>query len=265
MARRSYSPARQWWHRAGDRRALDARGARLVISGRRADQLDEIARGTRRSADCRSSADSDDRRRRDRARAARRCRRRPRRQCRAAGQRPDRRFHARADRPRARRQPARADPAHSRAAPGDGRARAAATSCSCRRWPGKAAPVGSSLYSATKFGLRGFAAGPARGPPRQRRRRDRGLPRLHRRRRHVRGRRRAAAARRRHAHARRRSRPPSCAASSRIAPRSTSRRWACASECWPRSLAPVTVARIQRRLGSAALSHTIAKGQRAKR
>ena len=38
-----------------------------------------------------------------------------------------------------------------------GRARAAATSSSCPRWPGKVGTPRSSVYSATKFGLRGFA------------------------------------------------------------------------------------------------------------
>ncbi len=63
---------------------------------------------------------------------------------------------------------------------------------------GKAATAGSSVYSATKFGLRGFAHGPARGPAPARRRRLDGLPRLHPRRRHVPRRRREAAAARRH-------------------------------------------------------------------
>ena len=136
---------------------------------------------------------------------ARRRRRRPGRQRRAAGERPDRRLLARADRPRARRQPARPDPAHPRAAARAWSSAGVATWCSCRRWRARSRRSARALYSATKFGLRGFASGPARGPARHRRRRDGRLPGLHRRRRHVRRLRRAAAALGRHAHARRRS------------------------------------------------------------
>ena len=51
------------------------------------------------------------------------------------------------------------DPARAGARARHGRARRAATSCSSRSLSGKVASVGSSLYSAGKFGLRGFAAG----------------------------------------------------------------------------------------------------------
>ena len=60
---------------------------------------------------------------------------------------------------------------------------------------GKMTVPGASLYHATKYGLRGFAAAPARRPARQRRRRLMRVPRLHPRRRHLR-RRRASSSRR---------------------------------------------------------------------
>ena len=75
----------------------------------------------------------------------------------AARQRAAELVHGRADRPRARRQPARADAARPRADRADGRARQRAPACSCRRCRAGAAAPGSSVYSATKFGLRGFA------------------------------------------------------------------------------------------------------------
>ena len=98
------------------------------------------------------------------------------------------------------RQPHRHDPGPATPVP---RARIRGTSCMCRRCQAGSASVGASLYSATKFGLRGFAGGlradlhgtgvgvsvvfPGFRPPR----------------RHVRGRRRHAAPGRRHRHARR--------------------------------------------------------------
>ena len=60
---------------------------------------------------------------------------------------------------------------------------------------GRAGAPGTSVYSATKFGLRGFALGAARGPRAQGRRRLRDPARLHPRRGHVRRVRREAARR----------------------------------------------------------------------
>ena len=60
-------------------------------------------------------------------------------------------------RPRAERQPARADAAGARARPIRWSRAAAGTCCSCRRLSGRAGAPRSSVYSATKFGLRGFA------------------------------------------------------------------------------------------------------------
>ena len=59
---------------------------------------------------------------------------------------------------------------------------------------GRVATAGSSLYSATKFGLRGLGRGPARGSARHRGGRERGLAELRLRRGHVRRDRREAAA-----------------------------------------------------------------------
>ena len=107
-------------------------------------------------------------------------------------------FTAGSDRPRARRQPARSDAAHARAAAGDARART-------RPHRADVVPGGqgrdrraSSIYCATKFGLRGFGFSlndelrgtGRRGDDRVPRLRPRGWP--------VRGQRREAAARRRH-------------------------------------------------------------------
>ena len=71
---------------------------------------------------------------------------------------------------------------------------------------GKAASPASSIYSATKFGLRGFALGTPGGPAAVRRRRLGRAARFHPRRRDVRGRPGRAAARSRNALARRRRR-----------------------------------------------------------
>ena len=129
---------------------------------------------------------------------------------------------------------------------------------------GKSASAGSSLYSATKFGLRGFAlalrqdlAGTGVGVSRV-------LPGLHPRRRHVRRlRRRAAAARRRRARPRTSPRR-SCGRSSATAPRSTSRRWACGwAPRWRgccRARGPRAAA-----AGLGPVAEAIADGQRDKR
>ena len=65
-------------------------------------------------------------------------------------------FAARRARPRARREPARADAADARAAARRCSSAARATSSSSRRWPARSRAPGSSVYSATKFGMRGF-------------------------------------------------------------------------------------------------------------
>ena len=115
----------------------------------------------------------------------------PTRRCRRPGRLCD--FSDERDRPRARRQPARADRARPRARAADDR-RAARPPRLHLLAVGQGGDAGAAaIYSATKFGLRGFALGPARGPARHRRRRVDGLPRLHPRRGHVRrGRGRAA-------------------------------------------------------------------------
>ena len=75
----------------------------------------------------------------------------------AARQRSARRAHPRRDRPHARGQPALPDH-HGPGALGPGwRPAAAARSCSSARCRARSAGPSSSLYSATKFGLRGFA------------------------------------------------------------------------------------------------------------
>ena len=71
---------------------------------------------------------------------------------------------ARGARPGARREPARADRARAAAGGDDGRAPAPATSCSSPRCRASRRGPRSSLYSATKFGLRGFSLGAAAGP-----------------------------------------------------------------------------------------------------
>ena len=88
-------------------------------------------------------------------------------------------FTRRGDRPRARREPARADPdAHAPCSPGmleRGRGHLVFVSS----LSGKVSSGGSAIYSATKFGLRGFAAGLREDLHRQRRGRDDRLPGLH--------------------------------------------------------------------------------------
>ena len=65
----------------------------------------------------------------------------------------------RADRSRAAGQPARADGPRPPARRADGRARQRATCCSSPRCRARARSAGSAIYSATKFGLRGFGQG----------------------------------------------------------------------------------------------------------
>ena len=65
----------------------------------------------------------------------------------------------RADRPRAAGQPARADGPRAASGGGDGRARSAGHLVFISSLAGKASRAGSSVYSATKFGLRGFGQG----------------------------------------------------------------------------------------------------------
>ena len=105
----------------------------------------------------------------------------------------------------------------------------------------------------------------ARGPARHRGGRDRRVPGLRLRRRHARRLGRSAAALGRHAHARRGGGRGGRAGSSRAEPRSTWPRSACAPGALAGSLAPATFARLQRHLGSARLSDAIAAGQRPKR
>ena len=66
-------------------------------------------------------------------------------------------FSRRADRPRAGGQPARADAARPGAARRRWSRAAAGTCCSCPRCRARRGAPGSSVYAATKFGLRGFA------------------------------------------------------------------------------------------------------------
>ena len=111
--------------------------------------------------------------------------RRARRQRGHPGQRPHRVVQRRGDRPGARRQPARADDPRAADVRGHGgaRRRPHRLRVVAERQGGHAAR--SSVYAATKFGLRGFAHGAARGSAAARRRRLDGVPGLHPRRRHV--------------------------------------------------------------------------------
>ena len=135
-------------------RALGARGAKLILTGRRIDVLEPLAselggralavdlsRPGGRSARSREAGEVDILV----ANAA----------LPAAG-------HAgvvlgRGDRPRARRQPARPDRPRARARPGDGQ-RGSGHLLFMSSLAGKAATPGTALYNATKFGLRGFAS-----------------------------------------------------------------------------------------------------------
>ena len=229
-------------------RALAARGAQLVLTGRR----DRRARAARRRARRRGRAPSTSPTRDAVAALARRVRptstsSSPTRRCRAPGRLDD--VHARADRPRARRQPARADRPGARAARRGWSRAAAGSSSSSRRCRARRRRPAASMYSATKFGLRGFALGAARRPARHGRRRHDRQPRLHPRRGDVRrvGREAAAAAsgRRRP----RTSRARSCGRSSATRRRSTSPRSRCARA--PRSPAsrPASPTRSPRALG----------------
>ena len=135
-------------------RALHERGAELILTGRRTEVLEPLADelGARALAIDLSDCPEVER-------LLRRGRgdRHPRRECRAAGVAGAWSPSPRADRPRARRQPTRADRARTRAAAGDGRARARAPAVRVLALPGKAATPGASLYCASKFGMRGFA------------------------------------------------------------------------------------------------------------
>ena len=139
-------------------RALAARGAQLVLTGRRADVLEPLAAELGGRAIAADLADRD-----AAGAAARRGRRgrRARRQRRAARQRPLDDFTRRADRPRAGRQPARADAARAAAVGADGRARPAATSCSSPRCRARRRPPArrstrrrSSACAASRSALR---------------------------------------------------------------------------------------------------------------
>ena len=92
---------------------------------------------------------------------------------------------------------------------------------------GKSANPASSLYSATKFGLRGFALSLREDLRRRRRRRLGRAPRVHPRRRDVRRGPRRASAGRRHPHARGRGRRRDPGDRATTEPRSASRRSAC--------------------------------------
>ena len=95
---------------------------------------------------------------------------------------------------------------------------------------------------------------------------DHGLPRLHPRGGHVRRQRREAAPRRRHAHAGRRGERRDRGASRRTAPRSTWRRSRSPSGARAvRRSRPALMAGVNRRLGSDPLADAIAEGQRDKR
>ena len=155
----------------------------------------------------------------------------------------------RGDRPRAERQPARADAARARADRRRWSRAAAGTCCSCPRCPAAPARRGSSVYSATKFGLRGFSLALREDLA------PKGvgvsvvLPGLHPRRGDVRRLRRASCRRSSARSGRRTSPARSSRRSSTTAPSSTSRRCRCArARSWP-ALAPGPVGTVQRKLG----------------
>ena len=136
-------------------RRLRAAGAELVLTGRRTEVLEPLAAETGARSLAVDLADAAAvRAPRERVRRRRRARR-PTRGCRASGQLTS--FSVEEiDRALAvnLRAPMVLARVHRRA---HGRARAAATWSSCPRWPGKVGTPRSSVYSATKFGLRGFA------------------------------------------------------------------------------------------------------------
>ena len=134
-------------------RALHARGAKLIASGRKRDVLEELAPSCRRS---RRWSPTSPTRRRCAALAPGGADRRAGRECRAARVGTARRLHAE-EIDRALDVNLRAPMQLARAlVPRDGRARRRATSCSSPRSPARCERRGSSVYSATKFGLRGF-------------------------------------------------------------------------------------------------------------
>ena len=165
-------------------RALAARGARLVLTGRRADVLEPLAAEVGGRAIACDLASTPTRSRACSARPATSTCWSPTRRCPASGvlesftvEEIDRALDVNL------RAPIVLAQALVR---GDGRAARTATSCSSPRCRARRRARGGSVYSATKFGLRGFALGlreDLRGHGR--RRLDR-LPRLHPRRRHVR-------------------------------------------------------------------------------
>ena len=215
-------------------RALAARGATLVLSGRRADALEAIAVETGgRPVVCDLAEPAAPESLAARGRRGRR----PDRQRRAAGQRADRLLLRRGDRPRAGGQPARADGPGPAAGRGDGGPR--------RGPPGVHVVAVRQGGERRHVGLLGDEVRPARlrprpagGPRAGRRRRVVRLPGLRPRRGHVRRHGRVAAAVRRDEHrpagrGRRAARDRGA-----TAPRSTSRRSRCGPAPWRRCSAP---------------------------
>ena len=181
-------------------RALHARGAHVIAQRAQARRARGSSRGELATASRSLVADLADpaqvaalRRRTPDRRAGR--------ERRAARRRAARQLQRRGDRPRARRQPARARCSSRGRSSRRWSSAARATSSSSRRCRASSRAPRSSVYSATKFGLRGFGfalneelRGTGRG-------RDDRLSRVHPRGGHVRRQRREAAARRRHPHA----------------------------------------------------------------
>ena len=163
-------------------RALARRGAHVVLTARRAEVLEALAAETGGRA---LACDLSDRAALERLVERGRAGRRARRQRGHPGQRPDRLVHRRADRPRARRQPARPDGPRAADVRGHGRA---------RRRPDRVRLLAQRQGGrGRRVGLRGdqvrparLRPGPARGPAAARRRRLDRVPRLHPRRRDVR-------------------------------------------------------------------------------
>ncbi len=171
-------------HRTGDRAAAASR--------RRGPRAERAASGGARAArsragrrDARARGGSRRPRRRRAARRRVRGRRRPRGQRRAARVGPAAGPHPGGDRPRAGGEPARADHARAPARRAGWPSAAPAISCSSPRSPGRPRRPGSSIYSATKYGLRGFGRGLRADLAPHGRGRERRLPRLHPRRGHV--------------------------------------------------------------------------------